>query len=132
MKPIWLLVPIQFLIGFFSGALIWSASLRLTGQIEPWDSAGSYYWLSVLSASCVAAMVYPRTCWLGAVGVYLGQVFYIEGFYTAGNASILLASLSVFTFSFLPIAAGTFLGAMIGKSFKAAIRSRSRRGTNRQ
>ena len=94
------------------GALIWIFSPLFTGQIEPWDSQSSYYYISLFSTGVVVGFAYPKR--IGAVfsGVVLGQFLYLSLFLLSGPLALMGIGSMVF-FGMLSLAGaivGTFFG----------------------
>lgn len=59
------------------GALLWALSPRITGEAEPWDSLGLYYFGGLFIAGFVAAWIFPKRFWLAPIGLYVGQMGYV-------------------------------------------------------
>ena|GEM_PF-3540765 len=91
---------------FVLGALIWALSPLVTGQKEPWDSTGSYYFMSLMVAGFIPAVIYPKYFWLCTVVVLIGQESYILA--TNGLEGIM----AVFFIGFYSM--GCFIGAVFG------------------
>jgi hypothetical protein len=64
---------IAFCMNAVAGAVIWEASLRFTGEREPWDSDGALYLGAMLCVGFVGGVLAPRRLWLSFVGMYAGQ-----------------------------------------------------------
>jgi hypothetical protein len=71
------LAIISAIVGVILGATIWILSPHFVGEVEPWDSLSWYYFSTQVCAGFIATLVYPRSIWRGAVGVYFGQVLFI-------------------------------------------------------
>ena len=94
------------------GALIWIFSPLFTGQIEPWDSQSSYYYISLFSAGVVAGFAYPKRTGAVFSGVVLGQFLYLFLFLSPGLLALIgIGSMLLFgTLSLAGAIVGTFIG----------------------
>ena len=94
------------------GALIWIFSPLFTGQIEPWDSQSSYYYISLFSAGVVAGFAYPKRTGAVFSGVVLGQFLYLFLFLSPGLLALIgIGSMLFFgTLSLAGAIVGTFIG----------------------
>jgi hypothetical protein len=96
----------SFFTGLILGSCIWAFSPWFTGKSEPWDSSSLYYDGSLAAAGLLAAAVCPRFWWLGAMGIYFGQVGYMElvllGMLRPGDPAIMPSYLGVAIFGFAP------------------------------
>ena len=101
------------LTGAAAGWCIWLLSRSVTGELEPWDSTGLYYRASLFAAGILSTLIYPRKFWLGPLGVYLGQVAYMETVYRTslprGDASILPSMIAVAVFGLIPAIVGALI-----------------------
>lgn len=60
-------------LGMGAGAFVWFASPWLTGELEPWDAEGSFYYWYLFAVGIVAGALAPRWLWAFPLGIYAGQ-----------------------------------------------------------
>jgi hypothetical protein len=68
-----------FLVGVGLGALIWLLSPVVTGQREPWDGEGGYYYGALLGAGLLGGLAAPTHWGATAIGVFVGQALVLLG-----------------------------------------------------
>lgn len=68
---------LSVVVGGLCGYLVWLASESVTGHPEPWDANGPYYFVSLVAAGFLSTLIYPRSVFLGASGVLVGQALYV-------------------------------------------------------
>jgi hypothetical protein len=113
-----------FSIAAICGWLIWQFSVPITGEIEPWDSQAGYYSISLIAIGFVAACVCPRLFWLAPIGLFLGQILYMEMMYDPGPGPIIMPSwLGVPFFSAIPAFIGAFAGYGVAKLITGIVSS---------
>lgn len=64
------------MVGMAVSAAILAVSPFVTGLLEPWDSAGSYYFIAMLFAGVVGSIMYPKNFTVFLTGIFLGQLIY--------------------------------------------------------
>lgn len=62
-----------FALAALIGAVLWAASPWVTGQKEPWDAQGGYYFLGLLVGGFVGAVLRPVSPVVTAAGLVVGQ-----------------------------------------------------------
>ena len=109
------------------GWLTWFLSVPVTGEAEPWDASGFYFYGSLFGSGILATILYPRNWWVSTLGVYLGQVTYIELWYSPtlhpGDPIISPSWLSVGLFGTLPALLGALL-IHLGREFIVGLNSK--------
>lgn len=120
-------IPIQSLAALVSGlvlgAMVWALSPALTGKVEPWDAEGTYYYVCLLLAGFVAALICPQRFWLAPIGIFIRQFVYaLAALPPAPLMALGAAFMALYSLVALAGAAGAF-GLMHG--FRAARRSRT-------
>ncbi len=106
------------LISAIAGALVWMLSPWLTTQREPWDAAGFYYAIALLSAGAVAGLLRPRPFWAHYLGAVGGQLIYALLVLEFSPLLIVgIVFLLLYTLLFL-------LGAMVAAQVRAAFLER--------
>lgn len=108
------LTVIRFIIGAVFGWMIWWASPLWTGEIEPWDSLGSYYSISLVAAGLISTLFWPNGWQWGPIGIYAGQVAYMLLAYDPVGAAILPALIAVGLFGTVQSVVGGIMGMGIG------------------
>lgn len=109
---------IQFLAGFACGFTLWAASVLITGEVEPWDAAVPYHAGGILIASFFLTLLRPRSCWAGILGLYLGQVCYMEWLYNPSTAHIFPAWIGAALFSAQPAGLGVIAGIVVRQAIR--------------
>ena len=103
--------------GFTVGWSILAFSKAVTGHAEPWDASGSYYWWCLVVGGFLCALVCPRCFILAPLGIYVGQVAYMEMIYgpslRPGDPVILPAFISVAQFGLWLAIAGAVLAFVV-------------------
>jgi hypothetical protein len=88
------------------GATIWALSVPATGQSEPWDAEGFYYFAALAIAGALSASIIPRHLPAHYLGVVVGQAAYELAFLKLGPLFVLgLAFLMGYSIIFLGAAA---------------------------
>lgn len=112
---------LSFFVGVILGSLTWAYSVPIGGEVEPWDSLGFYYYGALTTSGFVAAILYPRSWWLGALGVYVGQIVFIELWYLptlpAADPRIMPSFIAVAIFGMLPVVLGSLVAYIGCKQF---------------
>jgi len=62
------------IVGFVFGASMWLASPTITGNREPWDSHGAYFFVALAACGVILPIMNRRWFGLGLVGLYFGQL----------------------------------------------------------
>ncbi len=65
-------------------AALWAASISVTGQSEPWDAEGGFYFGGLLLAGLVSGAAVPKPLWAHYVGAIMGQLAYMLFFRPLG------------------------------------------------
>ena len=103
--------------GFAVGWSIWAFSKAVTGAVEPWDASGSYYWWCLAAGGFLCALVCPRCWFLAPLGIYVGQIAYMETIYgpslRPGDPVFLPAFIAVAVFGMLPALVGAVLAFVV-------------------
>jgi hypothetical protein len=108
------LAVVRFIVGAVFGWMIWWASPVWTGEIEPWDSLGSYYSISLFAAGLISTLFWPNGWQWGPIGIYAGQVAYILLAYNPGGPAIFPAPIAVGLFGTVQAIVGGLMGMGIG------------------
>jgi hypothetical protein len=123
---------IRFIVGGIFGWMIWWASPGWTGEIEPWDSLGSYYSTSLVAAGFISTLFWPAGWYWGPLGIYAGQVAYVNSLdvlhLPAGPAdhfSVEFAVLAVALFGTLQSIVGGLMGMGVGLAVARVFKNRS-------
>lgn len=66
------------------GAIIWTISPFVTGEIEPWDADSPYYVVSLILAGSIVGGLIPKHLWTVFLGVVAGQIIYMFVFIPSG------------------------------------------------
>jgi len=66
----------SFLTSSLLGFLIWLGSFDFTGELEPWDSRGYYYLISLFFTGLFMGIVKPEHPYSAYFGVFFGQIAY--------------------------------------------------------
>ncbi len=115
----------QLAVGLVLGWTIWSASVSMTGTVEPWDSPSNYYRLSGVVAGMASSLFRWRRFYWGPVGVWLGQVAYIELIYSptlpASDPRIFPSFIAVLLFGSFWVLVGGLVGGMLGYGARRAL-----------
>jgi hypothetical protein len=98
---------LAFLAGGLIGMCVWLAAPRLIGEVEPWDwSLWGYVSIMVGAGFAVAYVAPVRLAPAGALGLYFGQLLYVEVLYQPRGPLILPLFLSVALLGLVPACAG--------------------------
>lgn len=76
---------INFILPFLLGLTIWHTSPKITGKIEPWDSGGLYYLISLILIGVITGALNKNNfsllnILLSYLGLVLGQIFFLSYF----------------------------------------------------
>ncbi len=109
-------LALPFLIGFVVGWCVWAFWLRVIGT-EPWDLHVNFYWWCLFAGGFIGALMSSHLWFLAPVGVYLGQVAYVEVIYRSslppGDPIVLPSLISVAIFGLLPAVVGSLVGIVV-------------------
>jgi hypothetical protein len=109
-----LVALMTFALGAVAGAGVWYVSPRLTGEVQPWDFSLGLYVMVLLTAGVVLGLpTRPQYVFAGPLGLYAGQLAYVELFYHPRGAIILPAFISLAVFGLPPSAFGAACGAAL-------------------
>ena len=67
---------LAFAVAFSTSAAIWALSPALTGQSEPWDVDGPFYFGALVAAGAISGGLAPRPLWPLYLGAVVGQLTY--------------------------------------------------------
>lgn len=95
---------LAFLVAFATSATIWALSPVLTGQSEPWDVDGLFYFGSLVVAGAISGGLAPRPLWAHYVGAVVGQLAYELIFLKLGPL-VLIGAVFLLCYSLLFLAA---------------------------
>lgn len=102
---------IPLVVAGLASAAIWALSSWVTGQKEPWDADGFYYFVSLLVAGLISGAIAPRPLWAQYAGSVAGQAIYELLFLKIGPLFVLgLGFLLVYSLLFL---AGALAGSRV-------------------
>jgi hypothetical protein len=87
-------------------AAVWALSVPLTGNAEPWDAEGVYYFLALAIAGALSGAIIPKHLLAQYIGAVIGQAAYELVFLKVGALFVLgLAFLMGYSIIFLGAAA---------------------------
>lgn len=68
---------------------VWWLSPTITGELEPWDSESWYYLGGLFAAGFLATLLRPKVFLAAPLGVFVGQILFLNYFYDPPTASFL-------------------------------------------
>ena len=95
-----------FFVSAIAAAMIWVFSSAVTGNAEPWDAPGAYYFAALALAGAISGAIVPRHLLIQYVGAIVGQALYELLFLKIGALFVLgLVFLAAYSIIFLAAAA---------------------------
>ena len=102
---------LAFLVASATAFAVWALSHGLTGQKEPWDAPGIYYYAALLLAGTVSGLITGKPLWSHYLGSIFGQFLYGFLFLPLGPlAAVGLFFLVLWSLLFL---AGAYIGSRV-------------------